>query len=267
MHPNKYYVNINKLILTLGCILLCSIVYSQKKILLEGKIVADSLENSRINILNITKNIGTTNSDLGEFKIEVQENDILLFSSVQYDRVQIKISKENIIQKFLKVVLTEKVIGLNEVMLRKTGLTGNLSGDIENIKTYDYYEDIPLSKIPRLTSLGRQLYTARDGDLDPLLNMIIGRMQMLEKANENEQLTFDVQKGIDAIEPSVFILDFQIPEGEIINFVYYCATSRIYRKLIENESYLELIEFFKDKASEFQKFREIEPVTNNGYKK
>ena len=80
-------------------------------------------------------------------------------------------------------------------------------------------------------------------------------------------MTFDVQEGIDAIEPSVFILDFQIPEGEIINFVYYCATSRIYRKLIENESYLELIEFFKDKASEFQKFREIEPVTNNGYKK
>lgn len=134
MHSNRYYVNINKLILTLGFLFLCSIVYSQKKILLEGKIVADSLENSRINILNITKNIGTTNSDLGEFKIEVQENDILLFSSVQYDRVQIKISKENITQKFLKVVLTKTVIGLNEVMLRKTGLTGNLSGDIENIK-------------------------------------------------------------------------------------------------------------------------------------
>ncbi|MBZ9629746.1 hypothetical protein LB465_03060 [Salegentibacter sp. LM13S] len=253
----------NKFILTLGFLLLYSTVYSQEKIILEGRIIADSLENSRINILNITKNIGTTNSDLGEFKIEVQEDDILLFSSVQYERVQIKISKKNIIQKFLKVILTKKVIDLNEVMLSKIGLTGNLSGDIENIKTYDYYEGIPLSKIPRLTSLGRQLYTARDGDIDPLLNMIIGRMQMLEKANENEQLTFDVQEGIDAIEPSVFILEFQIPEEEIINFVYYCATSPIYRKLIENDSYLELIEFFREKAPDYKKLREIKQAASN----
>ena len=253
----------NKFILTLGFLLLYSIVYSQKKIILEGRIVADSIENSRINILNITKNIGTTNSDLGEFKIEVQENDTLLFSSVQYEIVRIKISEKNITQKFLKVVLTEKVIDLNEVIVRKIDLTGNLSRDIEKVKTYNYYEGIPTSKIPRLTLIGRQLFTARDGDIDPLLNMISGRMQMLEKANENEQLTFDVQEGIDAIEPSVFINELQIPEEEIINFVYYCATSPIYRKLIENDNYLDLIELFKEKAHAFQKLREIKLKTVN----
>jgi len=253
----------NKFILTLGFLLLFSSVYSQEKILLKGKIVADSLENSRINILNITKNIGTTNSDLGDFEIEVQEDDILVFSSIQYERVEIKISKKNIKRKLLNVELTKKVIGLNEVMLRKTGLTGNLSEDLENIKTFDYYEGIPLSKIPRLTSLGRQLYTARDGDIDPLLNMIIGRMQMLEKANENEQLTFDVQEGIDAVESSIFINELEIPEEEIINFVYYCATNPIYRKLIENDNYLELIELFKEKAPGYKKLREIKPATGN----
>lgn len=253
----------NKFILSLGFLLLYSIAYSQQKIILQGRIVTDSVKNSRINILNITRNTGTTNSDLGEFKIEVQENDTLLFSSVQYEKVQIKISKKHITEKFLKVVLTEKVIDLNEVVVRKIDLTGDLSQDIARIETRNYYEGIPTSKIPRLTLIGRHLFTARDGDIDPLLNMISGRMQMLEKANENEQLTFDVQEGIDAVESSVFIQELQIPQEEIINFVYYCATNRFYKKLIENDNYLDLIELFKEMAPAFLKLREIKPKTVN----
>lgn len=109
------------------------------------------------------------------------------------------------------------------VNVRNINLTGNLSLDTEGIKTYKYYEGIPTSKIPRLTSIGRKLYTPRDGDIDPLLNLISGRMQMLEKAIENEQLSFDVQYGMDALEPSFFTQELGIPEQEIINFVYYCA--------------------------------------------
>ena len=254
----------NKFILTLGFLLIYSSVHSQQKIILEGRIIADSLENTQINILNLTSSTGTTNSDLGEFTIEVKENDTLLFSSVHYEKVTIIISEEIISQKFLKVMLTEKVIDLNEVIVKKFDLTGNLSKDIEKIKTYNYFESIPTSKIPRLTSLGRQLYTARDGDIDPLLNIISGRMKMLEKANENEQLTFDVQEGIDAIEIAVFIRELQIPEEEIINFVYYCATSPSYKKLIENNNYLELLELFKEKAPVFREFRGIEPAANSG---
>jgi len=252
----------NKIILAIGFIFLQSIVYSQNKIIIEGKIVADSLENSRINILNITKNIGTTNSDSGEFKIEAQKNDTLLFSSVQYKNIQIKISEDVVAKKFLEVVLIKRFIDLDEIIVKKINLTGNLSQDIEEIKIYDYYKSIPTSKIPRLTHIGKQLYTARDGDIDPLLNMISGRMQMLENAKEIEQLTFDVQEVIEAIDSSVFTEEFQIPEDEIINFVYYCAESLIFRKLVENDQYLDIIKLFSEKASAFRELREIKSISN-----
>lgn len=239
-----------------------SLVFSQNRIILEGRIVADSLENSRINILNISSNTGTTNSDSGEFKIKVRENDTLLFSSVQYENVRIIISKNIIAQEFLKVALTKKTIDLDEVIVRKIDLTGNLSRDIEKFKTYDLYEGIPTSEVPRLTTIGRQLFTARDGDIDPLLNMISGRMQMLEKANENEELTRDVQKGINVVEPSFFTDHLQIPKGEIVNFVFYCARSPLYKSLITNDNYLELIELFREKAPAFMKHREILPAAN-----
>ncbi|MCC8358922.1 carboxypeptidase-like regulatory domain-containing protein [Salinimicrobium sediminilitoris] len=249
-------------ILTMGFLLICSIVHSQQQIILEGKIVGDSLENSQINIINLTRKTGTTNSDLGEFTIEVIENDTLSFSSVQYETVTIKISDKIISQKFLKIKLTPKVIDLDEVLIQKTDLTGNLSQDIGKINTHNYYEGIPLPKKAKLTSIGRKLYTARDGDIDPLLNMISGRMQMLEKAQENEHMALDVQEGMDAIESSVFIHLLQIPEEEIINFVYYCATSPSYKKQIENNDYLELIELFKEKAPVFRELRRIKPAAN-----
>ena len=253
----------NKFIITIGFILIQSIIYSQNKFLLEGRITADSLENSRINIWNISKNIGTTNSDSGEFEIEVQENDTLLFSSIQYENIQIKITKEDIAQNFLQVELTKKIIDLDEVLVKKIDLTGNLSKDIEKIKTYNYYEGIPTSKLPRLTLIGRQLFTAKDGDIDPLLNMISGRMQMLEKANENEQLTIAVKKGINVVESAFFTENLQIPKEEIVNFVYYCATSPMYKSLISNKNYLELIELFKDKAPAFKKIRGIKQAFVN----
>lgn len=253
-----------KFILLLGFFLIQSMVYSQQKIILEGRIVTDSVESSRINILNITRNTGTTNSDSGEFKIEVQEKDTLVFSSVQYEKVQIEISEENIKNKFLIVELTDKVIDLNEVIVNKIDLTGNLSKDIEKFKTYDLYKGIPTSKIPRLTPIGRQLFTARDGDIDPLLNRISGRMQMLEKANENEQLTMHVQKGIDVVENSFFTDILQIPNEEIINFVFYCARRPLYKELILNNNFLELIDLYKEMAPAFKKNREIKPKTFYG---
>ncbi len=252
----------NKIIFAIGFIFLQSFVYSQDQIVIEGKIVADSLENSRINILNITKNTGTTNSDSGDFKIEVQKNDTLLFSSVQYENLQIMVSEDDIANRFLEVILKKRIIGLDEIILKNINLTGNLNQDIEKFKIYDYYKSIPTSKIPRLTHIGRQLYTAKDGDIDPLLNMISGRMQMLENAKEIEQLMFDVQEVIDAIDSSVFTDEFHIPEDEIINFVYYCAESSRFKILVEKDQYLDLIELFRKKASGFRELREIKSIAD-----
>lgn len=251
----------NRTNLTLWFLILSSVVYAQQgNIIIEGQILADSLEGAKINIVNISQEIGTTNSELGAFKIEVHENDTLLFSSVQFEEVIVRVSEEHITQKYIEVILIKSVIDLNEVNLSNISLTGDLARDTEGINTYNYYEGIPTSKLPRLTSIGRKLYTARDGDIDPLLNYLSGRMQMLEKAIENEQLTFDVQKGIDALEFAFFTQELQIPEEEIINFVYYCAASPSYQELIQNNNYLGVIELFKEKVSEFKDLKKTETL-------
>ena len=254
----------SKFILTISFLFICSLGYSQEEIILEGKILADSLDNTRINIFNLTQKTGTTNSDLGKFSIKVKENDTLIFSSVQYETVSLRISKKNISQKFLTIKLIEKVVYLDEVLLRNIELTGNLTQDIDRIKTFNFYENIPVSYKPKLTSIGRKLFTAKNGALDIVINTISGRLQMLEKANKNEQLTLDVQKGIDAIDDTIFINWLKIPKEEIKNFVYYCASNSIYRKLIAQNNYLEILKLFQKHAPEFLKLRELKPAAKDG---
>jgi len=256
-----------KFILTLSFLFICSLGYSQEEIILEGKLVADSLDNTRINIINSTQKIGTTNSDLGEFSIKVKENDTVIFSSVQYETITLIISKNNISQKFLKIKLSEKVVDLDEVQISNIELTGNLRQDINGIKTFNVYQNIPISNKPKLTSIGRKLFTAKDGFLDPFLNKISGRTQMLEKANNNEQLTLDVQKGIDVIDESIFINLLKIPKEEVKNFVYYCANDSTYRKLIAENNYLEILKLFQEQTPVYLKLRGLKPAANEAYQK
>jgi hypothetical protein len=257
----------SKFILTLSFLFICSLGYSQEEIILEGKLVADSLDNTRINIINSTQKIGTSNSDSGEFSIKVKENDTLILSSVQYETITLIISKKNILQKFLKIKLSEKVVDLDEVQISNIELTGNLKQDINGIKTFNFYQNIPLSNKPKLTSIGRKLFTAKSGFLDPILNKISGRTQMLEKANKNEQLTLDVQKGMYAIDDTIFINLLKIPKEEVKNFLYYCASNSIYRKLIAQNNYLEILKLFQEQAPEFLKSRGLKPAANNAYPK
>lgn len=68
--------------------------FAQEEIILKGKIKADALEETTIHIINITKKTGTVNAASGDFQISVQENDTLLFSSIQYENLEVLISRD-----------------------------------------------------------------------------------------------------------------------------------------------------------------------------
>lgn len=115
---------------------------SQETIRLKGKIVADTLEESTIHVINKTKKTGTLNSSEGNFSIEVRENDVLLFSSIQFLNQEVTISAEIFEKGYLEVILTEDVNELAEVNISNISLTGNLNTDIGNL---EIVKDLPLS--------------------------------------------------------------------------------------------------------------------------
>lgn len=239
-------------ILFLLFILLSMSASAQESLNLRGKIVADSIDGSFINIVNVTKEKGAVNDEAGRFEIEVSENDTLFFSSVQYEIKEIYVNREMMDTGFLEVKLEPKVNQLAEVKISNINLSGNLQRDLANIETFNQLDvGIPYPTKPRLSSIDRKLFTASTGSLSLLLNLLNGDIKMLKKAQKNQQLAGLVAKGIDALPLSIFVEELEIPEEHVINFVYFCAEDPKFGALVYNEHPLELLEYYQGKVQYF----------------
>lgn len=242
--------------------------YSQRT-LLNGEILTHNGETSSINIINLTSELGTTNNEQGEFKIEVKLSDTLLFSSVQYEPREIIITQEVLEMPFLQVHLEEKIDELKEVTISDISLSGNLSTDLENIPTLTQADlGFPMSDRPRPTSIERKLKTASNVSttskenppgllnvsLDGILNRINGKTEMLQKAAANEDLSQMVDAGIAAL-PVTFFTGLEIALDRIRDFVYFCAEDQKFQTLLFETKRLELTEFYILKAPQFIKDR------------
>ena len=126
---------IKKLLLTAVVIFSCFPVLSQNSISLKGKIVTDSLQGSTVHVINLTQRTGTMNTSLGNFEIDVRENDILLFSSIEFERKEVVITPLIFNAAYLEVNLIVAVNELEDVNLSNITLTGNLNTDLGNIET------------------------------------------------------------------------------------------------------------------------------------
>ncbi|WP_373057036.1 hypothetical protein [Zunongwangia sp. H14] len=237
--------------------------FSQETIQLKGKIINDSLEGSFINIINKSLKTGTINSSSGEFTIKVRQKDTLVFSSIQYEKLEVPVSPLIYQSGYLEVKLVTGVNQLDEVKISNITLSGALGADIGNMDTYSVSGfGIPnLNKQP-MTAAERRLHSASSWNpgvtgsggavgLDPLLNAISGRTKKLKKIVANEKLQSIVEQGMDAFPVDFFVEDLKIPEDEIVNFVYYCAENHQLKYLLEEEKRLDLLEFYQKYAVEF----------------
>lgn len=233
---------------------------------MQGKILADSLNGAAINIVNLTSGRGTTNDDVGNFEVAVRIQDTLLFSSVQYEPREVVISEEVLEKAFLSVYLVEKMNELGEVNISNSGLSGNLEQDLAKIGIMNQAEfGFALPKKPRPTSIERKLKTSsgiqkdKKGQeealvtvsLDGILNRLNGKIEMLQKAKENEELSNYVDQGINAVPTSYFTEDLQIPEEQIINFVHFCAENPNFPQLLPDSKRFELMDYYRKKAKVF----------------
>ncbi|MBZ9728858.1 carboxypeptidase-like regulatory domain-containing protein [Salegentibacter sp. JZCK2] len=238
---------------------------SQEKTRLSGQIITTEPLNSPVHIINITREKGGLSELSGHFSVEVNIGDSLVFSSVQYKKESFSVTLESIQQNNFTIKLTEDLTELDEVKLHK--FSGNLAKDISEIKTFNKFDlNAPIARKPPPSQVERQLFTATTGPggsrlsvlgvltgtipLAPVMNAISGRTARLKKIKAKNEFQFTIEKAIYLISENTFIEDFEIPENEVMNFVYYCAENYDLEILLENP--LELYEFFQTKSVEFK---------------
>lgn len=233
--------------------------YSQADIILRGKIVTGGLDDTSIHVINTTQNTGTTSGANGAFDIKVKENDTILFTAVQYERLEIIVSAEIYREKFLTVVLTEAVNQMEEVNVSNVGLTGRLNTDLDQIKTFNKYNlGIPISTKPLPTQQDRRIYTATSTSLDLLLNVLSGRLKKLKEEREISQLMALVRRAGDALPEDFFTEYLQLEENDIVNFLYYCAENSDLRAELSTGNKLALMEYYEGMKTRFLDFKSEE---------
>ncbi len=243
------------IILCIAGFLLYLPIFSQEAVILKGIVIADSLNESAINIVNFTQKTGTTNNSSGEFQIKVKKSDTLMFSSVQYNLVEVRITEDILEKQFLQVMLIEKLNELGEVKISNISLSGNLEQDLKDMNHFSQADiGFPFSTKPAPTLMQRKMSGATNSPIELLVNTLNGRIKMLKKAQELMAFDALIDKGIEAVPTEFFVDDLHIPKEEIINFVNFCAEGVAYRGILTQGDHLKLMDFYSIKAPEFLDF-------------
>ncbi|PKV49798.1 hypothetical protein ATE84_1836 [Aquimarina sp. MAR_2010_214] len=229
---------------------------------LQGKIMADSLQGYAINIVNFTKEIGTTNDEQGFFEIPASPGDSIVFSSVQYQIRSIIVKQDQIEDKKITIVLYPIVQQLEQVKISNIELSGNLDKDLGAVELQPFVDNrtlgLPFSDKPQPTKAERRIYTARSGIIDRPINYLSGKLKKLKRIKALEDLDVIVQKGETTFNTTFFIDELKLPEDLITDFMYYCAKDDYFKNLLTNSKRLTLVEFFQNKVISYKEHKELD---------
>lgn len=234
---------------------------SQESKLLQGQILTDSILPANIHVVNLSLKEGVTSDQAGRFYIRARPDDSLLFSSVQFQNRVIRVKKEQFEAGEMQVRLFLARNELDEVRISDLKLSGVLDKDVGRIEIFDRTKfGIPYAR-KGPTQTERKLYTATTSPggipLDLLLNTINGKIKMLKKVKANDELSAAVNKALDRFGREFFESELEIPEAEVVNFIYYCARDQNFSIFLNSENDLGLIDLFKEELEPFREMRQL----------
>jgi hypothetical protein len=237
--------------------------FSQEKyVLISGKIISSSNAVGNVHIVNLNTKLGTVSNDGGEFEMLVSLNDVLLFSSIEYERKEIIITDNFIKYKKLVVELVPSVNELKEVFIE--GLTGNLNYDLKKV---------PIDTLPKHSfflkpgdlkkALPPDLHGSKKAPYVGFFPPIPGSVSLPDAGYEAEQrLKREISrkkqfpsKIIKQFGLAYFTDKLLIPEDKVDHFLAYCEDKNIINEFYKN-NLLEVIKILREESKSYHEIKE-----------
>jgi hypothetical protein len=219
-------------------------LYSQNQVprRIEGKVAADFSNLEGIYVVNTSSEKSTTTNSEGHFSIEAKVGETLLLSAMNFKEVKIVLSELDFSKKWLVVSMQPIVNELREVIV------GNSAISAESLGIIPYGQK-------KYTPAERKIFTATSGfGIDPILNLISGRTNMLKKELEIEKKEGYLIQLENLFQPDFYIHSMHIPQLHVRGFLYF---------LVENPKFISVLKTKNRTAIEFSmselavKFNEI----------
>lgn len=207
-------------------------LYSQNQVprRIEGKVAADFSNLEGIYVVNTSSEKSTTTNSEGHFSIEAKVGEILLLSAMNFKEVKIVLSESDFSKKWLVVSMQPIVNELKEVIV------GSSSISAESLGIIPYGQK-------KYTPAERKIFTATSGfGIDPILNLISGRTNMLKKELEIEKKEGYLIQLENLFQPEFYIHSMHIPQLHVKEFLYF---------LVENPKFISVLKTKNRTAIEF----------------
>ncbi len=251
--------------LLFGLLLLPFFIYSQTKPrrILAAQIVADSLDVSNVMVLNRNSKIHAISDFEGKFTIFATENDTLQFSSMAFNSRQIVLSESDFESDMIKVKLRGAVNQLDEVVIYRVKLSGDLDADSKKIKVHDIFipssselvspdykrgEKLVNSSMPQVESQLTGLNFIRIGE------QIMGWFGKSKPKPKTEKVYSTTEIFIDVVQQRFsyyfFTQTLKLRHDQIGLFLSYCDSPES-KLLLDPKKEFELTDFLIKKSAEF----------------
>lgn len=243
-----------------------------KRVEVKGKIYADANDVESVTVFNSSSNKGTITDAKGEFILEVAENDVIQISALQFKAISIVVREDAVKSRYLGIHLVEQIHKLDAVLLR-SGLTGNINEDIENVEyikpiildmgsmnvDFEYNDDKAFDAkavekdLKSRISKG-ELYNGFD--VGKISKLIFGKKDKKYKKTEH----YIVEKPIELVDiySHKYISEiFEIPIDEVEAFFGFIETQDLDEALLKKGNEIKCLQFLYDKSKQFLKEQHV----------
>jgi len=242
-----------RLLLFIGCLWICNSVHAQQdyRTWLRGKVLYQDNNVVAANVLNTTSQEATITDENGNFAIEVQLNDELIFSSLQYEIRAIIINKDILQRNRLVVDVKEKITQLDEVVVSPNRPEAFLNVKEEEFKQFDYTAD-KSTRVQNELMRQNQLYNGVD---------FVNIFKLLYKTlrpeqSEDKEFDFASSDVIRQIYPDVFFISqLNIAPDDIDLFLQFCDDRIETKDLLKRENEFQLMDFLIKQSEKFNSTR------------
>ncbi|MFA5299145.1 MAG: carboxypeptidase-like regulatory domain-containing protein [Lutibacter sp.] len=238
----------------------------EKNTIISGKISSFNQPVRDVHIFNLTTKLGCVSNDNGEFELTVSLNDTLLFSSIEYEKKKLKITKSHLIAKKINVELNPFINILKEVFV--FGLTGNLSSDTNRVpedtlpqpnflfKLSDLDKKLPCDeygnyKIVNAEAFTNPIYLINGAQGSKYNARLEAERKLKREISRKKQFPIKIKKELGI---AFFTKNLNIPEEKIDNFLAYCE----YRNIIfeyYNNNLLQVIQILREESKNYYEIK------------
>ncbi len=212
--------------------------------------LSENIPLQNVEIINSTKKNTTRSNEKGEFQIQAELNDEVIFFLKGYIQKSLKIEKQHI-NTTLKIVIEKNAIELDEIEINKT----------KNLKIFNDYKSLKMAKISKQQSQPKVVgvYTGEFQNGIDFIEIGSVLVNQVSKIFKNKDKNNDRSKQIsfrnriqNEFSNDVLVSKLKLKEDEIDLFLNFCELDNKAKSFNDKTSSIELFDFLVSKRVEFK---------------